>query len=170
MSLITEDGSIVAGAESLCSVAAADTYHSNFGNTAWALLATGTKESMLRRATTYMQQVYRLRWKGSRIGAVQMLDWPRYGVALDDVGAGRMTALVAVNVVPLEVQQACAALALIANTGDLSPAIEREIIRERVVGIDTHYRPGAVQYKRYRAIDNMLKIYLGAAGGDLVRG
>ncbi|MFZ6655933.1 DnaT-like ssDNA-binding protein [Undibacterium sp. TJN19] len=169
MSLITEDGTIVAGAESYCSVVAADSYHLKFANASWTLLDTPTKEAMLRRATAYMLQVYRLRWKGVRMSALQVLDWPRAGVCLDDVTFSRYQYFLPPTVVPAEVINACASLALIANTEDLAPALEREVISEKVGPIETTYRPGSAEYKRYRAIDLMLKIYLGATGSGIVR-
>ena len=43
MSLIVEDGTGLAGAESYVSVTDADTYHDKRGNTAWATLTTAQK-------------------------------------------------------------------------------------------------------------------------------
>jgi hypothetical protein len=54
MALITETGAGLANAESLISVADADTYHSGVGNTDWAALSVTDKEQALRRATQYM--------------------------------------------------------------------------------------------------------------------
>ena len=51
MSLVVEDGTGKADAESYISVADADTYHSNRGNTDWAALTTTEKEQLLRGAT-----------------------------------------------------------------------------------------------------------------------
>lgn len=171
MALIVEDGSIVAGAESYVSVANADVYHSNFGNAAWAVLATPAKESALRKATGYMQQVYRLRWKGTRTGTTQVLDWPRFGVFVEDVAYAGFPYYVGVNVIPAEVQNACAELALKSSTTDLAPDVEREVVREKIGPLETEYAPGTPQYVRYRAIDLMLKIYLETTGisGKLVR-
>jgi len=42
------------GFDSLASVEFADTYHANFGNSAWAPLPEGVKESALRRGTQYI--------------------------------------------------------------------------------------------------------------------
>jgi len=78
--LIVEDGSIVPGAESYCSVAAADAYHSGRANATWAGLDQATKEANLRKATEYMVSIYRQRWKGLRASINQALDWPRYDV------------------------------------------------------------------------------------------
>lgn len=51
MSLVTEDGTAKADAESYCTVAFATTYHSDRGNAAWAALASDTvREQLLRPA------------------------------------------------------------------------------------------------------------------------
>lgn len=171
MALIVEDGSVVAGAESFASVAFADTYHSNRANASWAALSTAVKEASLRKATDYMQQVYRLRWKGTRAGTVQVLDWPRFGVFVEDVAYAGFPYYVGVNVIPAEVQNACAELALKASTAALAPDIEREVVHEKIGPLEAEYVPGAPQYVRYRAIDLMLKIYMNTTGisGKLVR-
>ena len=78
MSLIVEDGTGRADAESYASVSVADAYHTARGNTAWAALATtALKEAALRKATDYLGQTYGLRWKGYRMTTTQALDWPR---------------------------------------------------------------------------------------------
>ena len=53
MTLVIEDGTGKSNAESYISVADADTYHSNRGNTDWAALTTAEKERLLRIATDY---------------------------------------------------------------------------------------------------------------------
>lgn len=168
--LITEDGTGRADAEALASVAAADAYHASRGNVAWAGALTADKENALRRATDYMS-IYRAKWKGRRMGMVQSLDWPRYGVQLDDVGFGRYAALVPPNTVPVQVVQACCELAIRALSGPLAADLERQVIAETIGPIKTEYAPGAPQYVRYRAVDAMLKMYLesGGMGIQMVR-
>lgn len=171
MTLIVETGAGAPGAESYISVAGADAYHAGRLNAAWAPLDTPTKEGLLRKATEYMVGQYRERWKGQRTSQTQTLDWPRYQVQLDDVSYGRYAAYVASNIVPVEVQNACAVLALQANSGDLAPPIKRTV-KEKVIGpIKTVYADGAPEYVRYRAVDQMLKAYLAGSGtsGQLVR-
>jgi hypothetical protein len=160
MTLIVEDGSLVPGAESYCSVADADAYHAGRANSAWAALDTPTKEANLRKATEYMVGMYRPRWKGLRSILTQTLDWPRYNVQLEDVGFGCIAAYVLPNTVPAEVKNACAALALTANGGDLAPNITR-VVKQKTIGpITTIYQDGAPTYTQYRAIDLMLRPYL----------
>ena len=64
---IPEDGTGLSTANSLCSVAYAETYHSQRANTSWTQLGCGQKKASLVKAADYIQQMYRARWKGERI-------------------------------------------------------------------------------------------------------
>src|SRR4051794_18796289 len=118
MSLIVEDGTGLAGAESYISVVDATAYHAARGNTSWASLASDTvREQLLRKATAYMVQVYRAAWAGYRFSTTQALDWPRSYVPIPDAlgGYGSIPAYLAWTVVPNDVKNACAELALRAS-------------------------------------------------------
>ena len=169
MALITEDGSNVAGAESLASVAYADTYHSNRGNTAWAALGTPAKEQALRKATDYMGQAYRTRWAGYRTHSTQVLDWPRSLVEIKDVNY--IGIYVDQDSVPDEVKKTCCELALMSLDGPLAPNVERETASESVGDISVSYFQGSTQNTVYRAIDLMLKPYLrnNGSGIEIIR-
>lgn len=163
MSLIVEDGSGMTTAESLCSVAYATTYHSARGNAAWALLSNAAMEQSLRKATDYMQQAYRTRWKGDRVyPSTQALDWPRYDVWVDTYH------YIENNVVPNDIQAACAELALKSSSESLAPDIERETSSETVGSLSVSYFQGSAQYKQFRVIDLILKPYL-AGGGSTIK-
>lgn len=164
MTLIVEDGAARADAESLASVADADAYHASRSNTRWALLSTEEKEASLRRATDYMSQMYRLKWKGSRASLTQALDWPRLNVQLEDVGFGRIAAYVPYNTVPKEVIHATCEMAIRAAAGELAPDLQRQVIAKTVGPIRTEYAQGSPEYVRYRAIDNLLRPLLQAGG------
>lgn len=116
MALVVEDGTGLANSESYISVADADTYHSDFGHTVWTGEDT-VKEAALRNATQYLDSKYVRRWKGLSVLSTQALDWPRTGVTLTDGW------LVVSTVIPLDLQHACAELALYALTEDLVPTI-----------------------------------------------
>jgi len=163
MTLTVEDGTGLVDAESFVSVANADTYHSNRGNTTWATLTTAQKEEDLRRATDYMEQVYRSRWAGIRKTTTQALSWPRYDVPLEDVGYGY--AYYDSDSVPQIVKNACAELALKAAAGELAPDIEQRVKREKVDSLEVEYADYGSQYTQYRAIDNMLLPVLSSVGG-----
>jgi hypothetical protein len=156
MTLITEDGTGLATAESYISVADADARHAAFGNTAWTG-ATALKEAALRRATAYMVQTYRTRWMGERVNSTQALDWPRCGVT---VGCYYVDS----DSVPVTVADACADLALRALAEDLAPDLDRAIVREKTGPLETEYDRFAPQAKRFRAIDMALAPFLTGSG------
>lgn len=175
MALVVEDGTgtYSATAESYISVTAADTYHSNRGVAAWALLTTAQKEQALRRATDYMCNQYGQRWKGTRMQSPvnQLLDWPRayvYSAPFLNGAVGEFPFLVPDDIVPLPVKNACAELALRASTDDLAPDIDRKTLEETVGPITVKYDPNASQVLSYRQIDGMLKDYLKSNGGAMV--
>lgn len=160
MALEVEDGTGKANAESYISVADASARHTAFGNTAW----TGTdavKEAALRRATGYIEQAFRSRWQGCRVVSTQALSWPRSGVCVDDYPVDS-------DVVPTDVANACADLALRALTADLNADQTRAVIREKVGPLETEYSEHSPQAKQYRAVDMMLAPYL-TGGGAMAR-
>lgn len=167
MSLITEDGSVVANAESYVSVANADTYHANRGNDTWGGLTVAEKEEALRRATDYMLQQYRADWKGFRKDGTQKLDWPRSFVYLEPFVhgiVGTYPYLVPDTIVPDEVKNACAELAWRAAAGDLSPDLTRGKLRTQVGPLSVQYDPASPENKRYRSVDAYLQPYLDSTG------
>jgi hypothetical protein len=162
MALDVEDGTGKATSESFISVTDADTYHSNHGNTTWAALATANKEAALRKATEYMEQAYRLKWRGYRVTSTQRLSWPRAWCPIPDApyGYGSFTAYIAQNVVLDEAKRACAELALIASAADLNPTLERTTSSEKVGDIAVTYDTNSPEWKRYRSVDMLLAPYL----------
>jgi hypothetical protein len=174
LAIVIEDGTGKPNAESYASVAFATAYHSDRGNAAWAALSSDIiREQLLRKATGYMEQVYRARWKSFRVTITQSLSWPRAWVPVIDApsGYGAGPTYVANNIVPIEVQQACAELALIASTADLAPALPRPTVRERVGDIDVEYNRYAPEFTRYRAVDMLLGPLLtgSAVSSQLIR-
>jgi hypothetical protein len=172
MALIVEDGTARADAESYISVADADTYFANRGNAAWAALDTTAKEQALRAGTDYMRQTYRLHWTGMRVTGTQALDWPRAWVALVDAPSGyrSVPSYVPLNVIPPEIKNACAELAVRSIAAPLSPDLGPQVVREQVGPVSVDYLPGGRQALRYTAIDAMLSPYLKGRGAlDVVR-
>lgn len=169
MALIVEDGTGLANAESYISVADATTYHEARGNATWAALASDTvREQLLRQATDYMVQTYRLRWAGVRGSTTQALDFPRdfmprpdsYAIGYTIVGPDYFPS----DTVPEEVRRACAELALRASEGALLADQEVPVTSEKVGQIAVEYASGAAQGVRYAAIDAMLRPFLKASG------
>jgi hypothetical protein len=173
MTIVVEDGTGLAGAESYCSVAFANAYHAGRGNVAWDVLDdVDQKEPYLRRATDFMLQIYRDRWNGSRASITQALDWPRQLVEVKDAPGlygmrGQWVTYYATNIVPPEVQRACAELALKAATGELLADLGRPTISEKVGEIEVHYAAGARQTKRYPAIEYLLEPFLRVGSNNI---
>lgn len=168
MALIVETGSGASNSESYASVSDADTYLAARGMTNWATMSTAEKEQALRRATDYMQQAYRDRWKGTRVGTTQALDWPRSLVPVKDVAGsyyGYVPSYYSETAIPSEVKNACIAVALKAAAGDLAPDIEPQTTSETVGPISVTYAAGSRQTVKYQSIDNMLTMLLKDGGG-----
>lgn len=174
MSLIVEDGTGLPNSESYCSVASADTYWTNRADTVWAALTTNQKEAALRKATTFMVQLYRMRWKGRRVLITQALDWPRVGVVLEDFGGSQGRHgfgsyglfQVSYTIVPNELQWSCAEMAYRSLSGELAEDLEQMVLSEKIGPLQINYSPNSPQYTRYRAMDMLLKPYLVDGGSD----
>ena len=162
MAIEVETGAGSATGESYASVSDVDTFQSNRGVTLWATLSTAEKEQALRRATQYMEQMYRLRWVGRRFLSAQSLSWPRIDARRADYPDNFGT-----DEIPTEVVSACCELAFKAAFGDLSPDVSRMTRREKVDVIEVEYEPGAAAFVRYRSIDNLLAPLLSAAGSTV---
>lgn len=170
MALVVETGQAGADSESYCSVAFATAYHAARGNAAWAALASDTvREQALRLATDYMEEVYRLHWKGYRFTEAQALAWPREEVQRADYTFLNQYSFYPTDSVPVEVQNACASLALRASAGELAPDIDRATIREKVGPIEVEYDKAAPLYVRFRAVDNLLAPFLKTVAGGASR-
>lgn len=164
MALVVEDGTGLSNTNAFVSVADADARHSLLGNSAW----TGdnaAKESAIARATAYMEQAYRSRWQGFRHNHDQALSWPRNSVVIDEF------VVVESNVVPADIANACADLALRALNDDLNADLTRGVVRKKVGPLETEYDRNSPQSKRYRAVDMALAPYLkgSSAMATLVR-
>jgi hypothetical protein len=169
MTLTVETGTGSATAESFISVTDADTYFSNRGNATWAALTDAQKEQNLRKATDYIEAMYRARWKGYVKTATQALAWPRSFVYLEPfvVGAvGSYPYLVDDDIVPTEVKNACAELAYKSSQAELAPDLEQGVRSEKIDVIAVEYDTNSLPYKQYRLVDKMLGRYLNGSGAS----
>lgn len=151
--------------ESYCTVAFADTWHANRGALPWTTLTTTEKEQALRRATDYIEQAYRLVWKGYKTSADQILSFPRTGVTRVG-GIGYYSS----STVPTELQSACAELAYKAAQGDLNPDLSSRVVREKIDVVEVEYDKNTPQYTRYRAIDLILAPLMANSPNGISRG
>lgn len=166
MSLVVEDGTGLANAESYASVV---TYRAYLAARGIVDTDTDTQiEQRLRAATDYMQGEYEGAWKGTRIGIVQALDWPRYNVVLNDLPGGysNWPYIVPPNTLPVPVANACVMLAYKAKTTDLAPDIEQNVKMEKVDVIEVEYMDGSTPITTYRAIDFLVLRYLIRGAGN----
>lgn len=124
MSLVIEDGSIVAGAESFATAAELVTYAANFGKTIPA--DTAAQESILRRAALQMSA---MSWKGGLVSELQTLSWPRVDVY-------RENWLAPSNAIPAQIKAGQMALAAEIHADDLAPPELKKgaVTKERVEG------------------------------------
>jgi hypothetical protein len=157
VSLIVEDGTGLATAESYVAVADADAYHTAQGHSTWTG-ATSLKEQALRRATSYVDRRYRWRFYGYRThGRLQALEWPRmvysdgnnglagygwvtgYGVSFD----GLPFDVINNNEIPKELTPAVceAALRELTSPGSLTPdyVASKQAVRKTVGPITVEY-------------------------------
>ena len=166
MALVVEDGTGLATAESYLSVVGADAHHTSRGTAeaSWVDLDTEVKEQCLRRATDYMLQTYRGRWKGYLVlPQTQALDWPRYQVYPD----ASFLYAIASNSVPIEVKRACAELAVRANVAELAIDVEPgTVLSEQVGSIAVTYANTGQRLVRYTAVDHGLALLLVDYGSD----
>lgn len=168
MPLTVETGAGSSTADSYISLVDAATRHTNLGNTAWAALASDTvREQYLRRATEYIEGAYRQRWKGYKKTATQALSWPRSWVYIEpfaDGAIGSYPYLVSDTIVPNEVKNACADLALKAATVTLAADLTQKVVSEKIDVIAIQYDVNSPASTQYRAIDMMLAVYLKSGG------
>lgn len=82
MTIIVEDGTIVAGANAYGTLTEADTYHEDRLNAVWTAADDEVKEAAMIRAMMGLENKYRERWIGFKanhntVTAPQFLAWPR---------------------------------------------------------------------------------------------
>lgn len=167
MTLIVETGAASSTSESYASVADANTYQGNRGETLWTGLLLVEQEQALRRATDYMMQMFRSQWKGYRVNSTQALDWPRDNIMLPDNSypyAG--ISYYPNNSVPQEVVRACIELAFVAAQGDLNPPTEQQKKRTKVGPLEVEYADGSDPRVRYPHVYQMLWPFLSAGAGN----
>lgn len=102
---VIEDGTGITNANAYCSLAEATQYHDNHGGpAAWTSATQATKENAVRQATQYLDLNYK--WKYVKTTSTQALEWPKRYVQ-DWNGFA-----IAANVIPQQIKDACAHLAL----------------------------------------------------------
>lgn len=166
MSFVVETGTGSSTANSYCTEAFADDYHEDAGNADWNLVT--NKEAALVKATRYMSQVYRSLWQGYRYVDTQSLDWPRGGVYLNDYSEELS---IPSTIIPSEIKQACAELALKTYSEDeLLTDEEQKVTMEMIGSITIKYSDtSSTPHKQYTSINALLRPYLKSTYGAVIR-
>lgn len=182
MSLIVEDGTKVAGAESYVSLLDAETYHAKYGNTTWTNTDDDdAKEAALRKATMYLDGHYRTRWKGRKTDPFgQSLEWPRIGVKVAEyenlflygyateqapVDGPEYFGYLDLDTIPERLKQAQMELALRALSGPLAADGDASVKSEKVDVIEITYNTGMVKGRMtYPEIDALLSDFIESTG------
>lgn len=172
---IVEDGTGKSDALSYVSTAEADDYHAHRGNVTWAVLTNGQKKAALVKATDYIGQMYRKRWKGVRYSTTQSLNWPRSFVEIDDYNYTDISYYTVIgglyyypsNTVPNEVKYATCELALRSLSGDLASDLTQAVKREKVDVLEVEYSEYSPQAVRYQVVDGLLSEFLGSGSNQV---
>ena len=159
--LVVEDGTGLASANSYISLADANSYLEGLRNPeAWTEASDATKEQALRVATSYLDDKYGDQWVGIRNGRTQALDWPRSlaydldGYAIDN------------DEVPKRLKNATAEMALryIVAPDELMPdvAVDDQGIASESntvgpISQSVTYQGGKSYSKRFTNVERMLK-------------
>jgi len=181
--LIVEDGTQVAGADSYVSLVEIALYHSKNSNAAWAAATPEAQESAARSSTRYVDGNYRLRLKGQKVYPLtQSLEWPRVGVRVVDpqlyydVPASfydsQYSGFIGITTIPQRLKDAQCELALNALAGDLSTSVDVSIKRRKIDVLETEYFQGITPGQAsYPVVDQLLSDYLKPVGSqDVQRG
>lgn len=157
MTLIVEDGTGIADAESYLAVADADTYHANRNNETWSDYSTAEKEAALRKATQYIDGRWGRRFSGEMLSMSQALCWPRTPTDWPDE-------------IPIPLKHACAELALRAASSELEPDLERggAVVSQSVGPLSITYSENAPGATRFAWVERIMA-RLVDPGGMIVR-
>lgn len=155
---------ITVGTDTNQTVAEADTYWTNRGNTDWTSDTEANKEINLRKAADWLERNFR--WRGTKQASTQRLGWPR-DQAYDDDGYQIGTAAA-----PDIVKEAEAIVADLyrAGTNDLEGIVtdsDAAIIKEKVDVIEVMYDSRA----RLKGADVITHVHLmlkGVTLGDVL--
>lgn len=166
--LTVETGTGSSSSNCYISYADANAYFLARGIDAWAAATQTDREEAIIRGAQYLENTYRLRWKGSRTTRDQALAWPRMASVS---GYGSVTSFLTdqdgwyinQDEVPAQVAKANAEAALLViQAVDIEPRLARggEILAKTVkagpVSTSTTYASGALSRDRITAIEGYL--------------
>jgi len=169
MSLILEDGSGLATAESYASIAEADTYLGNHDSPAsWTAASTDQKEDALRTATEWIDSRYLGRFQGSKVEPrTQRLAFPRYGVeidkvVLDETPLPRCLVEATIELARRHIDEVAAGSSLAEDVTD--GTIKSQSVQLGPISESKTYQGGKPQLKRYTVVTRLLRPLLCSSG------
>jgi len=170
MTLIVENGTGIANANSYTTESFADAYFADRGNGAWSLATTANKEKALVKATDYIELRFADRFKGNLSPDATTLSWPRQYVY---DRKGKLIGLV----VPNDIQKATCEYAVRALSADLLPdptvassgqAVKRTVDIVGPIETEIEYEGGASRpdlIRPYPIADKLLVYWITGVGG-----
>lgn len=170
MSLVVEDGTVVAGANSFVSLANFKTYCDNRGRD---YSSYDDDSAMIPALITMADYLNSLNWKGFKTDRANPMSWPRYGDTLSGWNEMVQPAsqylgvidgdgyMIGTSEIPAEVIDAqCEGAWLIVSAGaEMEPALERggQIRREKYDVVEWEYFSGASTSTEYKSVTNRLQ-------------
>lgn len=182
VTLVKEDGSGIAGANTYALISDCDTFANNTGNSSWLNLdPVDQKAQFLIQAQYYMAQAFRMRWQGIRhlasagtpgVVATQVLDWPRAWVVQPDApsGYGPIPYYYPPTIIPQQIIDAQCMLAFKCVNGPLAPDISRVTLSEQVGTIRVTYDPSRPMVTIYRDVELLLAPFFKTSGVNAIVG
>jgi hypothetical protein len=147
ITLIVEDGSRPANANTYASAATADAYHAARAYTAWASATDDAKAVALIRATDYLNG---LPWTGRKV-ALRTMAWPRVDVCLDGYSVDSTD-------IPDEVVLACCYMAgeFLGGADPLAPQ-DRALSSMKVGSVEMAWEQGSSPTPQYPELKGILR-------------
>jgi len=151
-------------ANSYISEVDAGVYFTNKGVPAmWIAATTTQKQEALIAGTQYLDAKYTRSWRGIKTISTQRLAWPRQGI-WDYDGL-----YVDENIIPRNVQEACAEAAVRSLSGELideTGTIKAESIRVGEIETSTEYMGGKSSRSFFTLVAQLLTDFIGGASFD----
>jgi hypothetical protein len=127
LTLIIEDGSGKADANSYATAAEGDAYHEGHVDAGvWTAATTSAKEQALVHSTRTLDAMV-IDWKGTRGSCTQALAWPRDGARLDGCAVPH-------DIVPAAVKNATIELARLLLSSDITGDIDQNLVKSINLG------------------------------------
>ena len=146
MAFIVDDGTGLANANSLASVAEFNAYCSDRGIDISKFATDTDKENALVLGADYLKTVYYDSWIGEKLKETQALPFPR--VVSGD------------TIFPTDIKYANIELALKANDSELLKDVGQRVIKEKVSSLEVTYSEYSDEQQSYTNVYNLVRPFL----------